>query len=78
MVKIRQCSPIETKLDKYAPIHSNLPSKCFANFIAPFCYCSTSTEEVYHIFRHIYANYLCLLNTVSSLPDSILGKIKLI
>jgi hypothetical protein len=73
MVKIRQSSPIETKFDKYAPIHGNLPSKCFANYIAPFCYTSTSTEETYQLFRHIYANYFCLLNTISSLPDSILG-----
>ena len=78
MVKIRQSSPIETKYDKYAPIHGNLPSKCFANYIAPFCYTSTSTEETYQLFRHVFANYLCLLNTVSSIPDSILGTLLLI
>lgn len=73
MVKVRQMSPIETKLDKFAPIHGNLPCKCFANYIAPFCYTSTSSEEVYQLFRQVYANYLILLNTVSSLPDSILS-----
>ncbi len=51
MVKIRQTSPIEIKLDKFAPIHGSLPSKCFANYIAPFCFTSTSTEEVYQLFR---------------------------
>jgi hypothetical protein len=73
MVKIRQSSPIDIKLDKFGPIHSNLPCRCFANYIAPFCYTSTSTEEVYQLFRQVYANYFILLNTVSSLPDSILS-----
>lgn len=73
MLKVRQMSPIEIKLDKFAPIHGCLPSKSFANYIAPFCYTSTSAEEVYQLFRHVYANYLGLLNTVSSLPDSILS-----
>ena len=44
MVKIRQCSPIDIKSDKFAPIHGNLPCKSFATYIAPFCYTSTSTE----------------------------------
>ena len=73
MLRVKQMSPSDTKLDKYAPIHGNLPSKCFANYIAPFCYTSTSVEEVYHLFRQIYANYLIMLNTISSLPDSILS-----
>jgi hypothetical protein len=47
MVKIRQLSPSDIKLDKFAPIHCNLPSKSFANYIAPFCYTSTSSEEIY-------------------------------
>jgi hypothetical protein len=51
MVKIRQMSPIDIKLDKFAPIHGNLPSRCFANYIAPFCFASTSPEEIYQIFR---------------------------
>ena len=42
MVRIRQGSPIETKLDKFAPIHGVLPCKAFANYIAPFCFTSTS------------------------------------
>ena len=73
MVKIRQCSPIDIKADKFAPIHGNLPCKSFATYIAPFCYTSTNTEEIYQIFRQVYANYFILLNTVSSLPDSILS-----
>jgi hypothetical protein len=73
MVRIRQMSPIDTKLDKFAPIHGVLPSKSFANYIAPFCYCSNTVEEIYEVFREIYANYFILLNTVSSLPDSILS-----
>lgn len=43
MVRIRQLSPSDIKLDKFAPIHCNLPSKSFANYIAPFCYTSTSS-----------------------------------
>jgi hypothetical protein len=73
MVRTRQLSPSETKLDKFAPIHGNLPSKSFANYIAPFCYTSTSPEEIYEVFRQIYANYFILLNTVSSQPDSVLS-----
>lgn len=42
MVRIRQLSHTETKLDKFAPIHSSLPCKSFAIYIAPFCYSSTS------------------------------------
>ena len=47
MLKVKQMNPLDIKLDKFAPIHGNLPSKCFANYIAPFCYTSTSVEEVY-------------------------------
>lgn len=42
MVKVRQLHPNVTRLDKFAPVHSNLPCKSFANYIAPFCYTSTS------------------------------------
>ena len=75
MVRIRQSSPIDIKLDKFAPIHGNLPCKSFATYIAPFCYTSTSNQEIYQLFRQVYANYFVMLNTVSSLPDSILSTI---
>lgn len=42
MVRIRQLGPADSRLDKFAPIHGNLPCKSFANYIAPFCYASTS------------------------------------
>ena len=73
MVKIRQLNSPETKLDKYAPVHHNIPCKSFASYIAPFCYTGITSEELYELFRQIYANYFVLLNTVSSLPDSILS-----
>jgi hypothetical protein len=48
MVKIKQLSPNEAQqLDKYAPIHSTLPCKSFSIYIAPFCYASTDSEEIY-------------------------------
>lgn len=41
--------------------------------MAPFCYTSTDVEDIYEVFQQVYANYFVLLNTVSSLPDSILS-----
>ena len=74
MVKIKQLSVEESQqLDKFAPIHSTLPCKSFSVYIAPFCYTSSDPEDIYEIFQQVYTNYFVLLNTVSSLPDSILS-----
>ena len=76
MTKIKQLSvPEAQKLDKYSPIHNIMPCKSFSTYMAPFCYTSTDVEEIYEVFQHVYANYFILLNTVSSLPDSILSLI---
>lgn len=40
--------------------------------MAPFCYTSTDVEDIYEVFQQVYANYFVHLNTISSLPDSIL------
>ena len=41
--------------------------------MAPFCYTSSNHEEAYQLWRYVYANFFVMLNTVSSLPDSILS-----
>ena len=74
MVRIKQLSVEESQqLDKFAPIHATLPCKSFSVYIAPFCYTSSDPEDIYEIFQQVYTNYFVLLNTVSSLPDSILS-----
>lgn len=74
MVRIRQLATHESQqLEKYAPIHGTLPCKSFSTYIAPFCYFSIDAEEIYDLFQQVYSNYFVLLNTVSSLPDSILS-----
>lgn len=76
MIRIKQLSSEEAhKLDKYGPIHNIMPCKAFSIYMAPFCYTSTDVEDIYELFQQVYANYFVLLNTVSSLPDSILSLI---
>ena len=73
MIKRRQICP-SVQLDKYSPIHHMLPCKSFSTYIAPFCYTSTSSEEIYELWREVYCNYMAGLHTVSSSStEGILG-----
>ena len=42
MVRVRQTSPGGTALHQLAPIHGVLPCRNFTNYMAPFCYASSS------------------------------------
>ena len=55
------------------PQCSFLPCKHFGKYIQPFGYCALKSEQMYVIFREFYCRYFCYLNTISSIPQSILG-----
>lgn len=54
-----------------------LPCKHFSKFVCPFCYISTSPEDIYFIFRAFYCKYLCQLHSLNSDPQGIIGLCKL-
>jgi hypothetical protein len=54
-----------------------LPMQHFSFMVAPFCYISDQRDEIYFTFRALYAKYFCMLHTISSHPQSIIGLCKL-
>ncbi|CAI2364950.1 unnamed protein product [Moneuplotes crassus] len=59
------------------PPNGVLPCKHFSKFVCPFCYISTSPEDIYFIFRAFYAKYICQLHSLNSDSQGIIGLCKL-
>ena len=59
------------------PPCSVIPSKKFSGYFAPICFLSNSKEDCYFVFRAFYCKYFCMLNSISSHPQSILSLCKL-